>query len=375
VNVPFLDLAAGHRELEGELGEAFRRTLASGVYIGGESLFEFEREFARFCGARHCVGVGNGLDALTLALRSLEIGAGDEVIVPAHTFLATWLAVSQVGARVVPVDVEPATLNIDPGKIPQALTARTRAIIVVHLYGMPANLDPVLELARARSIRVIEDAAQAHGAMYKGRRVGGLGDAACFSFYPVKNLGAMGDGGAVVTGSEALANRVRILGNYGSRQKYEHELQGVNSRLDPLQASFLRVKLARLEEWNLRRQRVAGAYLEGLAGIPGLRLPGLPSEVHSVWHQFVVRHPERDVLRERLAAAGIDTLIHYPVPPHLTKAYAAHGWKPGDFPVAEQAASTVLSLPMGPHMKPESIDWVVEATRMEAGRLSKGYSA
>lgn len=362
MRVPFLDLAAGYRELERELDEACRRVLSSGFYVGGEPLEAFERDFARYCGARHCVGVGNGLDALALTLRAYGIGPGDDVLVPAHTFIATWLAVSATGARIVPIEPDSATLNVDPRRLGDALTPATRAVIVVHLYGLPVDLEPILERARPRGIRVIEDAAQAHGADVGDRRVGSLGDAACFSFYPVKNLGAAGDAGAVVTDDEGLAARLRALGNYGALRKYEHETRGVNSRLDPIQAALLRVKLARLDEWNRRRQAVATAYLEGLRGLRGLILPSVPSRARPVWHQFVVRHPRRDRLRELLARQGVETLIHYPTPPHLTGAYRDLGYRPGDFPTAEEAARSVLSLPMGPHLSREAVDAVIRAT-------------
>jgi dTDP-4-amino-4,6-dideoxygalactose transaminase len=291
-----------------------------------------------------------GLEALHLIVRGLGIGAGDEVIVPANTFIATWLAVSYAGATPVPVEPELRTYNIDPVRIEQAITARTRAIMPVHLYGQPADMGPILAIAEKHKLKVIEDAAQAHGARYKGQRVGVIGDAAGWSFYPGKNLGAMGDAGAITTNDAALADKLRVLRNYGSRVKYYNELKAFNSRLDPLQAAFLRVKLRYLDEWNDRRKLIARAYCAALGGIPGLQLPYVPEWAEPVWHLFVVRHPNRDALQRHLQEQGIGTLIHYPVPPHLSDAYQDLGWKTGDFVLTEQLAMTVISLPIGPHM-------------------------
>ena len=368
MNIPFLDLKQVHSELEEELNAAFSRVLKSGWYILGAEVEAFEEEFARYCGTRHCVGVGNGLDALHLILRGYGIGPGDEVIVPAHTYIATWLAVSYAGAVPVPVEPDQYTYNIDPQRISSAITERTRAVIAVHLYGQPADMDPILEIAHRHDLRVIEDAAQAHGAEYKGRRVGTLGDAAGFSFYPVKNLGALGDAGAVVTDDQELAERVRRLRNYGAQNKYFHQIKGFNSRLDPLQAAFLRVKLAYLDEWNRRRRIVAARYLKALTDIPELVLPSVPDCADSVWHLFVVRHPERDALQAYLDRAGIGTLIHYPVPPHLSQAYAEDGWKQDDFPITERLASTVLSLPIGPHLEQAAQQATIAKIRSFASR-------
>lgn len=354
MNVPFLDLQSPYRELKDELDAAYRRVMNSGWYIGGEEVAAFEAEYARYCETKHCIGVGNGLDAIHLILRAMEIGAGDEVIVPANTFIATWLAVTYAGARPVPVEPDERTYNIAPERIISAITPRTRAIVAVHLYGQPAEMSAITEIAKQHNLKIIEDAAQAQGARYRGRRVGGLGDAAGFSFYPGKNLGAMGDAGAVTTNDDRLAERIRALGNYGSRVKYHHEAQGFNSRLDPLQATFLRVKLARLDEWNERRRAVANLYLESFAETPELTLPFVPSWVEPVWHLFVVCHPERDLLQQHLNDARIGTLIHYPVPPHLSGAYKNEGWQVGDFPLTEQIANSVLSLPVGPHLDRES---------------------
>lgn len=350
MRVPFLDLKLAHEELRRELDDAYRRVMDSGRYILEQEVDAFEREFADYCGTQYCIGVGNGLDALHLVLRAYGIGGGDDVIVPAHTYIATWLAVSFCGARPVPVDCDPHTFNINPELIEAAITPRTKAIIAVHLYGQPADMDRIVDIARKFDLKVIEDAAQAHGARYKGQRAGNLGDAAGFSFYPGKNLGALGDAGAVVTNDPELANHVHMLGNYGAQIKYEHEFQGVNSRLDALQAAFLRTKLKYLGQWNERRQRTAAGYLSILTDVPELMLPLVPQWADPVWHLFVVRHQQRDRLQRFLAANEIGTLIHYPIPPHLSKAYAACGWRIGDFPITERLAKTALSLPIGPHL-------------------------
>lgn len=361
--VPFLDLKAPYRQLQTELDAAYRRVMESGWYILGEEVEAFERDFAAYCGARHCVGVADGLDALVLILRGYDIGPGDEVIVPANTYIATWLAVSWAGAKPVPIEPDPKTYNLDPQRIVRAITSKTKAIMPVHLYGQPGEMKAIVELGRQHVLRIIEDAAQAHGAAYGGVRAGGLGDAAGFSFYPGKNLGAFGDGGAVVTNDEQLADRVRVLRNYGSRKKYYNEVKGFNSRLDALQAAFLRVKLPYLEEWNSRRRAVAQHYLGQLAGIPNLELPTVAAEVQPAWHLFVIRHPSRDKLQQHLSNSGIGTLIHYPVPAHLSEAYKEAGWKPGDFPLTEALADTALSLPIGPHLQIEQLQRVVDTIR------------
>jgi dTDP-4-amino-4,6-dideoxygalactose transaminase len=356
--VPFLDLKAPCLELREELDEAWRRVIESGWFILGKELESFESEYADYCETRHCIGVGNGLDALHLILRAMDIGPGDEVIVPAHTYIATWLAVSYAGALPVPVEPDEATLNIDPARIEAAITERTRAIIPVHLCGLPADTDPINEIAKHYSLRVIEDAAQAHGARYKGKRVGGLGDAAGFSFYPGKNLGAFGDGGAITTNDDALAERIRMLRNYGSETKYHHEVKGLNSRLDEFQAAFLRVKLRHLDAWNGRRRRLAERYLSLLAK-SSLILPHVPEWVDPVWHLFVVRCNKRSAFTTRLDGQGIGWLVHYPVPPHLQEAYRELGMGRGSFPVAELLAEQVVSLPIGPHLSEEDQDRVV----------------
>lgn len=356
--IEFLNLKAAYEELKAQIDAAVARALASGWYIGGPEVESFEQEFAAYTGAQHCVGVANGLDALHLALRAMGVGPGDEVIVPSNTYIATWLAVSQCGATPVPVEPLEGTHNIDPARIEAAITARTRVIVPVHLYGQPADLDPILDVARQHGLRVLEDGAQAHGAAYKGRRIGAHGDAVAWSFYPGKNLGALGDGGAVTTSNPELADRIRVLHNYGSRQKYVNEVQGFNSRLDPVQAAILRVKLSCLDQWNERRQALARQYQQGLSGL-GLTLPEVAEGMDPVWHLYVVRCPQRDRLQKSLAEAGVSTLIHYPIPPHLQQAYAGSGWGPGSLPLAERLADEVLSLPMGPQLQPQQVDEVI----------------
>jgi dTDP-4-amino-4,6-dideoxygalactose transaminase len=356
--IPFLDLRAAYLELKTEIDEAVARVLNSGYYILGPEVEAFEAEFAAYSQAQHAIGVADGLDALQLALLAMGVGPGDEVIVPSNTYIATWLAVSQCGATPVPVEPLESTYNIDPARIEAAITPATRVILPVHLYGQPADLDPILALARKYGLRVLEDAAQAHGARYKGRRIGSHGDAVAWSFYPGKNLGALGDGGAVTTNDPQLAERIRLLRNYGSRVKYVNEVKGVNSRLDPLQAAVLRVKLRHLDNWNARRQALAAAYLDGLA-LTGLTPPHIPDWADPVWHLFVVRHPQRDALAQRLEAAGIGSLIHYPIPPHRQQAYADAGFAAGAFPLAEAMAGEVMSLPIGPQMDPISLDVIL----------------
>ena len=347
--IPFLDLKAPHVELREEIDAAIARVVDSGWYILGPEVDAFEAEYAAYCQAGHCVGLANGLDALHLALRAMDVGPGDEVIVPSNTYIATWLAVSQCGATPVPVEPDPRTYNIDPALVEAAITPRTKVILPVHLYGQPADMDPILAIARKHGLRVLEDGAQAHGARYKGRRIGAHGDVVAWSFYPGKNLGALGDGGAITTDDAELADRIRMLRNYGSRVKYVNEVQGYNSRLDPLQAAVLRVKLAHLDAWNARRASVAAAYLQGLKG-HGLVLPHVPEWAEPAWHLFVVRHPQRDDFQQRLTEAGVGTLIHYPIPPHRQAAYAEAGFAAGAFPIASGMADEVLSLPMGPQL-------------------------
>ncbi|HEY0841673.1 DegT/DnrJ/EryC1/StrS family aminotransferase [Methylotenera sp.] len=360
MRVPFLDLKAAYSELGHELDAAVLRASRSGWYIGGSEVECFEADFAAYTEAQYCVGVGNGLDALTLALRALDIGAGDEVIVPSHTFIATWLAVSAVGAK--PISVEPAegSYNIDVASIERFITPRTKAIMPVHLYGMPVDMDAICALAKKHGIAVVEDAAQAHGAKVRGKKIGSHGDVVAWSFYPGKNLGALGDGGAITTNNEAIASRVRELGNYGSAVKYYNEERGVNSRLDPIQAAALSVKLKHLDVWNQRRQAIAKTYSQALGGL-ALGLPQVPTWADPVWHLYVVTTSERDALQSQLTSAGIQTLIHYPVPPHLQKAYQVLDIKVGSLPVAERLAQQVLSLPMGPHLAAGDVEHVLSA--------------
>jgi dTDP-4-amino-4,6-dideoxygalactose transaminase len=359
--IPFLDLARAHEELRADIEAAVARVLAAGHYVGGSEVAAFEQAFADFVEAGHCIGVNSGLDALTLALRALQIGPGDEVIVPAHTFVATWLSVSATGAIPVPVDVEPNGFNLDPGALETALTARTRAIVPVHLYGRPANLSAVQAFAEKHGLRVIEDAAQAHGAFYSGRRIGAQSDAACWSFYPSKNLGAAGDGGAVTSDDGELIDAVRRFANYGEARKYHHELRGTNSRLDAIQAAVLSAKLPYLDDWNRRRRLVAERYTASL-GDTDLGLP--PGGVdESVWHLYVVRSADRDRLQARMHERGVETRIHYPVPPHRQPAFRECAAAPGSLPRTDMLAGEVLSLPMGPHLHEDEIAAVIEAVR------------
>lgn len=363
MNVPFLDFVAPYEELKAALDEAYFRFMSSARYVLGGEVEAFERELATYCGTKHCVGVGNGLEAMHLVLRAWNIGPGDEVIVPSNTYIATWLAVSYAGATPVPVEPDLRTQNIDPAKIEASLTRRTKAILPVHLYGQPADMDPIVNIARKHGLKIIEDNAQAQGARYKGRRTGSLGDAAGHSFYPGKNLGAFGDAGAVTTDDAELADRIRALRNYGSRKKYHNDYRGFNSRLDELQAAFLRVKLKKLDEWNGRRRAIASRYLAELRDVPDLTLPFVPAWAEPTWHLFVVRHPQRDALQADLTKAGIETLIHYPIPPHLSGAYAGTGISPGSLPLGEELAASVLSLPIGPHLGEEATACVIRAVQ------------
>ena len=389
MKIPFNDFTSPYQELKAELDEAYTRFMQSGWYVLGKEVEAFEQEYAAYCGTKYCVGLGNCLDAMHLVLRAWNIGPGDEVLVPSNTYIATWLAISHAGATPVPVEPDPKTYNLDPMLVEAAITPRTKAIMPVHLYGQPADMDPIMAIAKKHGLKVLEDAAQAQGARYKSRRSGALGDAAGHSFYPTKNLGALGDAGAVTTNDAELADRVRTLRNYGSKRRYFNETIGYNSRLDELQAAFLRVKLRHLDEWNERRTNIANFYLDALKPessdtSSGLRptsperregtseignqkseitLPRVPTWASPVWHLFVIRHPRRDRLQEKLAEVGIGSLIHYPVPPHRSGAYSAMHIAPGACPVAEQLASTVLSLPIGPHLTREQAQRVVAAVR------------
>jgi dTDP-4-amino-4,6-dideoxygalactose transaminase len=355
-------VSATYRELKIQIDAAVERVLKSGWYILGSEVEAFEQEYGAYVGAKHCIGVGSGLAALYLSLRAMGIGAGDEVIVPSNTYIATWLAVSHTGAMPIPVEPDERSYNIEPAQIEKSITHKTKAILPVHLYGQPADLEAVLKIARKRNLLVLEDAAQAHGARYKGKLIGSHSDAVAWSFYPGKNLGAFGDGGAVTTNNPDLADRIRVLRNYGSRIKYVNETIGFNSRLDPIQAAILRVKLKCLEEWNKRRRAIALQYIQALKD-SSFVIPYVPTWAEPAWHMFVVRHPQRDALQESLAREGIECLIHYPIPPHLQEAYRSLGYKPGAFPISERIHQEVLSLPMGPHMQSEEVERVVQAMK------------
>lgn len=346
--VPFLDLAQAHAELAGELEAALSRVVHSGRYVRGAEVELFEQEFAEYCGQKFAVGVGNGLEALQLTLEAMGIGHGDEVLVSAHTSIATWLAITHAGAQPVPVEPDPDTMVIDPARVEQAIGPRTAAILPVHLYGMPADMEALAQLAHRHDLAMVEDASQAHGARLRGRQLGSSSNAAAYSLYPTKNLGALGDAGIVCCNDLGLADRVRVLANYGEHRRYENELRGHNSRLDELQAALLRVKLEQLEEWNGRRGARAKQYLELLAGCAGLALPSITEGALPVWHQFVIRLQNRDLIREQLAERGIETLVHYPTPPHRSGAYASE--RLGPLPITERLATSVLSLPISPQL-------------------------
>ena len=357
----FFDLRSVTNASKSELTAAFNRVLESGWYVLGNEVDKFESEFANYCEVRNCIGVGNCLDALQFILQGFGIGVGDEVIVPSNTYIATWLAVSNVGAIPVPVEPRIETYNIDPSRIQDSITSRTKAIIVVHLYGQPCDMDPINEIADSFRLKVIEDSAQAHGAKYKGKRVGGLGDASGFSFYPSKNLGALGDGGAVTTNDQELSIKVNLLRNYGSKTKCQNEVKGFNSRLDELQAAFLIEKLKVLDLQNEQRRKIASIYLERLACFEGIKLPIIPDSAEPVWHQFIIRHKNRDDLINNLRKAGIGTMIHYPIPPHLQLAYKEMGKKKGDYPISEIIHKEVLSLPISPEISLLEVEAVIDA--------------
>lgn len=361
MQIPFLDLRAPYVELRTEMDAAIQRVLDSGWYLLGDEIAAFEQEWAQYSGARECIGLANGLDALRLGLEALQVGPGDEVIVPSNTYIATWLAVTQVGATVVPVEPDPETFNIDPNRIEDAITPKTRVILPVHLFGQPADMDAIREIAKRRSLRVLEDAAQSHGAKVRGRVIGG-GDVVAWSFYPGKNLGALGDAGGLTTDDPEVADRVRVLRNYGSRVKYYNEVRGVNSRLDEMQAAILRVKLRVLDAWNARRVRQAARYAEAFADT-GMKTPSVPSWASSVWHLYVVRTPKRDALKQHLADNGIGTMIHYPVPPHHQEAYADLAIARDAYPIARAMACESLSLPLGPHLTSEQQERVITVVR------------
>jgi len=370
MTIPFLDLKAINLTQQDELEQAMRRVLHSGWYVLGKEVEAFEHAYAAYCGSRHAIGVANGLDAIFLLLKAYGVGPGDEVIVPSNTYIATWLAATHCGATPVPVEPVEGTYNLDPARVAAAITPRTRAIIPVHLYGQTADMDPLMALAGEHNLKVIEDGAQAHGALYRGRRAGALGHAAAFSFYPGKNLGALGDAGAITTDDDALAQTLRTLRNYGSQKKYHNELAGFNSRLDELQAAVLSVKLPALDRHNAARAAIAAVYSEGLAGVAGLRLPEVAPWAAPAWHVYVVRHACRDALAALLAEAGVGTLVHYPVPPHMQPAYAGLGLDADAFPIAAAMHAEVLSLPMGPTMTLEQAHQVVAAVRAAVAALA-----
>ena len=358
MSIPFLDLKASYIDFKTEIDESIKRVLESGRYILGEEVEAFEQEYASYCEAKYCVGLANGLDALHLALLAIGVGKGDEVIVPSNTYIASWLAVSQCGAIPVPVEPDQSTYNIDPTLIEAAITSRTKALLAVHLYGQPADISAIIALAQKYGLKVLEDAAQAHGATYKGKRIGSHGDVVAWSFYPGKNLGAFGDGGAITTNHPEIADRIRVLRNYGSSVKYVNEVRGFNSRLDSLQAAILRVKLQYLDKSNQARRSIAAKYLNGITKL-GLISPFVPDWADPVWHLFVVRIKNREQVQQKLNLASIGTLIHYPLPPHLQIAYKDLGFTKGAFPISEQIHNEVLSLPMGPAMINDQVSEVI----------------
>ena len=359
-SIPFLDMKAPYQELKSELDAAYHRVMESGWYILGAEVDAFEHDFAEYCGVKHCVSVGNGLEALHLILRAYGIGKGDEVIVPANTYIATWLAVSYSGAQPIPIEPDRNTYNIDPEHIERKITKKTKAILPTHLYGQSADMDIINSIAEEYGLIVVDDAAQAHGAKYRGNRVGSLSHATGWSFYPGKNLGAFGDAGAITTNNDTIAERVRTLRNYGSKVKYFNEVQGFNSRLDPLQAAFLRVKLKYLDEWNTRRLQIAKYYLSALSEIPEITRPYVPGWAEPSWHLFVIQHKKRETFLQYLRDMGVQTLIHYPVPPHLQSAYNEMNLSIGTFPITEEIHRKIVSLPMGPHLTSAEAQKVVE---------------
>ncbi|HAJ34030.1 MAG TPA: erythromycin biosynthesis sensory transduction protein eryC1 [Candidatus Atribacteria bacterium] len=362
--IPFVDLKVQYDSIKDEIDDAIQNILNNTSFIMGEELKKFEEEFARFCDVKYAVGVANGSDALILALKACGISKGDEVITVPHTFIATTEAISNVGGKIVFVDIDPKTYTIDISKIEEKITEKTKAIIPVHLYGQPADVEPIMALAKKYNIKIIEDAAQAHGAEYKGEKVGSIGDVGCFSFYPGKNLGAYGDAGMVVTNSEEIAEKIKLQRNHGRiTKKYEHDIEGYSSRLDNLQAAILRVKLRHLNKWNDMRRKNAKKYNELLINIGGITTPYEADYAKHVYHLYVIRTEDRDKLREELKSNGIATGIHYPIPLHLQPAYNYLGYKRGDFPVTEKASQEILSLPMFAELKEKQIIKIVETIK------------
>lgn len=368
-SIAFFDLTRAHQEIRGDLDGSFASTIEHGHFIQGAALSQFEKDFARYCGTTHAVGVGNGLDALTLILRGYDIGPGDEVIVPSQTFIATWLAVTACGAVPIAADIDLQSYNLDPAAAATKITSRTRAIIAVHLFGQPADMHGLRNLAEQHGLRLIEDAAQAHGAELGGIRAGALGDAAGFSFYPTKNLGALGDGGAITTSDASLARRIRRLRNYGSDVKYVHEESGTNSRLDELQAAFLSVKLPRLEQKILRRNEIAARFQQAMQGLPGITAPIIAADARSSWHLYVIRCEKRDAFQHALAAKGVQTLIHYPIPPGRQRPYG-EGYAADALPNGDIAARECLSLPLWPEMTDDEASYVIQTVQGVALALS-----
>lgn len=360
MHIPFANFEPMHKEIEDGLFQKFKEVYKKNWFIKGEEVEKFEEEFAKFCDSNYCIGCGNGLDALYLILRAYDIGIGDEVIVPSNTFIATALAVSYAEAKPVFVEPDLNTYTINPDFIEKAITDRTKAIIAVHLYGQAADMFRINAIAREHNLKIIEDSAQAHGALYMNKKVGSLGDASGFSFYPGKNLGALGDAGAIVTNDEELANKIKAIGNYGSEKKYHHIYKGINSRLDEVQAAFLRIKLKQIERWNEERRRIAKKYNEGINNVQIIKPVEIDYAKH-VWHLYVIRTERRDELQEYLKKKGIDTIIHYPIPMHMQKAYRDLGFEEGSFPIAEKISNEVLSLPMWYGMKNEEIEYVIDA--------------
>lgn len=368
MKIPFMDIKLAQDELRAEIGADIGRVMASGVYILGPELDGFEREFANYCGTSQGIGVSSGYDALFLIFRAMGIGPGDQVIVPAYCFVSLWFAVNAVGAVPVPVEPDPSTMNMDPTQIAAAVTPQTKAILVHHMFGQPADMAPILEVAKARRLKVVEEVSQAHGASYRGRRAGSWGDAAAFDFYPTLNLGAVGDGGAILTNDAELAERIRALRNFGFRGKKFGAEKGITSRLGEIQAAVLRTKLHRLEAWNDLRRKQAAVYQKALENTPGLTRPEVLNQegTSHVWHRYVIRHPRRTEIAKALDIVGIQTMVHYAEPPHLSSAYAEMKWGPGAFPISEKTSREVLSLPIGPHLNMTQIAQVAQAVDREA---------
>lgn len=363
MKIPFLDLKVQYKQIEQEILPMVTDAMANGAFIGGPQVSGFEAEFAGFCNSKFCIGVGSGTDALRFALMAVGVGPGDEVITVSNTFIATTEAVSQVGATPVFVDIHPDTCNMDVSGIEEKITEKTKAIIPVHLYGQPVDMDPLLEIARKHSIAVIEDACQAHGALYKNLKAGSLGAAGCFSFYPGKNLGAFGEGGAVVTQDEEIDRKIRMIRDHGQRKKYYHDMEGYNGRLDAIQAGTLRIKLKRLSDWNQARRRIAAYYSELLSEVPGVTTPVEADFATSVYHLYVIQVDNRDVLQRFLSDNGIATGLHYPLPLHLQKAYAYLGCRKGSFPITEKVAGRLLSLPMYPELTHKQVEYIAQSIK------------